>query len=70
MTKYSSCPGCGHSKKSGLLTGAYFNIYKCKQCKHKFCSNCGRVNVGLIGSTAFCPKCGSEGYKDGECYLR
>lgn len=73
---YPRCPSCGFNKDDGffggLLTGSYFNIFRCYQCEHLFCYKCGQITSGilpLVTTDVICPKCGSDGYKVGECYL-
>jgi len=51
MSKYKSCPNCGHEASGGLLGGAYIKLHKCKDKGHIFCNECKNGDR--------CPICGS-----------
>lgn len=49
MASFKACPRCGRTISKGLLSGSWFPLYTCWDCKTKYCTKCG-------GSS--CPKCG------------
>ena len=62
----SACPGCGFNKKTSLLSGAYFNVYRCKECNSEYCYECRGSN-----GARKCPRCSSTSRREiGKVYLR
>ena len=53
-SSFRSCPNCGRKPSGGLLGGSWFDVYRCRECKHRFCFKC---DGSLQGRK--CPECGS-----------